>query len=54
VVDRADPKRLVGILSWSDLLQGRLRRYEDEYTRERVLPIRLFTPARHRRDGSRK
>ena len=48
VVDRADPKRLVGILSWSDLLQGRLRRYEDENTRERVLPIRLFTPSRQR------
>ena len=54
VVDRDDPKKLLGILSWSDLLQGRLRRFEEEYSRERVLSIRLLYPSRTRRGGSKK
>jgi CBS domain-containing protein len=45
VVEKDDPLKLVGIISWTDLLQGRLRHYEEEHTRERVLPIRLFRPS---------
>jgi CBS domain-containing protein len=45
VVDRKDPRRLVGMISLSDLLAARLRHLEEERRRERVLRLRLpFRP----------
>ena len=41
VVDRRDPKRLLGIISLSDFLRARQRNLEEERTRERVLTLRF-------------
>jgi CBS domain-containing protein len=41
VVDRDDPKRLVGMVSLDDLLRARSRNLEEERARERVLRLRL-------------
>jgi chloride channel protein, CIC family len=41
VIDRADPTRLVGMISLSDFLRARQRNLEDERTRERVLTLRF-------------
>jgi len=59
VVDRADPRKLIGIISLSDLLAARTRNLEEERRRERVLRIHLPFPARARtlpegEDGSRE
>jgi CIC family chloride channel protein len=48
VVERAAPDRLVGVISLNDLLQARVRNLEAERRRERVLPLRLFSPLRAR------
>ena len=44
VVDRDDPRRLVGIIALRDLLKARVHHLEEERRRERVLPIRLVVP----------
>lgn len=41
VVNRDDPKRLLGIISLEDLLRARSRNLEEERARERVLRLRL-------------
>jgi H+/Cl- antiporter ClcA/predicted transcriptional regulator len=41
VVDRDDPKRLLGMVSLDDLLRARSRNLEEERARERVLRLRL-------------
>jgi CBS domain-containing protein len=41
VVDRDDPKRLLGMISLDDLLRARSRNLEEERSRERVLRLRL-------------
>jgi CBS domain-containing protein len=41
VVDRNDPKSLVGMISLNDLLRARSRNLEEERARERVLRLRL-------------
>jgi CBS domain-containing protein len=41
VVDREDPKRLLGMVSLDDLLRARGRNLEEERARERVLRLRL-------------
>jgi H+/Cl- antiporter ClcA/CBS domain-containing protein len=46
VVDRETPDKLVGVISLNDLLQARVRNLEAERRRERVLPLRLFSPLR--------
>jgi CIC family chloride channel protein len=51
VVDRADKRRLIGMVSLADLLRARGRNLEEERTRERVFRLRL--PLRQRR-GSDK
>ena len=53
VVQRNEPRRLVGIVSLSDLLKARVRSLEEEQRREIVLPLhRLFRlGARRRRVG---
>ncbi len=48
VVDRADPRKLIGMISLSDLLAARTRNLEEERRRERVLRIHLPFPARAR------
>jgi CBS domain-containing protein len=45
VVDRADDKRLLGMVSLADLLRARTRNLEEERTRERIFHLRL--PLRH-------
>jgi CBS-domain-containing membrane protein len=46
VVERDDPRRLVGVISLSDLLKARLRNLEGERRRERVLTLRrIFRPS---------
>jgi chloride channel protein, CIC family len=42
VVERNDPRKLLGIVSLNDLLKARLRSLEDERRRERVLGVRFF------------
>ena len=44
VVDRENPRKLVGMISLTDLLRARTRNLEEERRRERVLPLRLFPP----------
>ena len=41
VVDREDTRKLVGMVSLTDLLRARTRSLEEERHRERVLRIRL-------------
>jgi CIC family chloride channel protein len=41
VVDRADERRLLGMVSLADLLRARGRNLEEERTRERVFHLRL-------------
>lgn len=48
VVERSDPRKLLGIVSLNDLLQARVRRLQEERRRERVLAMRPF-PLRGRR-----
>jgi H+/Cl- antiporter ClcA len=40
VVERADPRRTVGVITLSDLLQARLRDHHEEHHRERLLNLR--------------
>lgn len=44
VVERCDPRKLLGLVSLDDLLQARVRRLDEEHERERVLPLRLVFP----------
>ncbi len=46
VVERNDPRKLVGIVSLNDLLKARLRSLEEERRRERVLTMRRPFPSR--------
>jgi len=48
VVDRDDPRKLLGIVSLNDLLKARVRNLEEERHRERVLHMRLPFPVRNR------
>jgi chloride channel protein, CIC family len=48
VVERDNPKKLVGIVSLTDLLKARVRNLEEERRRERVLHLRLLFPRRSR------
>jgi CBS domain-containing protein len=45
VVERDDPRKLVGIVSLNDLLKARVRNLAEERHRERVLHLRLLFPA---------
>lgn len=42
VVERAEPQKLVGMVSLNDLLKARVRNLEEERQRERVLRLRLL------------
>jgi len=44
VVDRENPRKLVGMIALTDLLHARTRNLEEERRRERVLRLRLFPP----------
>jgi CIC family chloride channel protein len=44
VVERGNPRRLVGMIALTDLLEARVRNLEAERRRERVLPLRLVLP----------
>jgi hypothetical protein len=44
VVQRRDPRKLLGLVSLDDLLQARVRRLQEEQSRERVFPLRLVFP----------
>ncbi|MFL5693575.1 MAG: chloride channel protein, partial [Ktedonobacteraceae bacterium] len=46
VVERADPQRLVGMVSLQDLLHARTRNLTEERQRERVLRMRYLLPER--------
>jgi chloride channel protein, CIC family len=46
VVDRADPRKLVGMISFGDVLKARTLNLEAEHRRERVLPLRIVLPRR--------
>jgi chloride channel protein, CIC family len=46
VVDRADPHKLVGMISFGDVLKARTLNLEAERRRERVLPLRIVLPRR--------
>jgi CBS domain-containing protein len=46
VVERGDPRKLVGMISLNDLLKARGRSLEEERHRERVLRLRLPFPSR--------
>jgi H+/Cl- antiporter ClcA/predicted transcriptional regulator len=46
VVERHDPRQLLGIVSLNDLLRARERNLEEERHRERVLRLRFFQPLR--------
>jgi chloride channel protein, CIC family len=48
VVDRADPHKLIGMISLSDLLAARARNLKEERHRERALRLHLPFPARAR------
>jgi len=48
VVERGEGRRLVGIVSLTDLLQARTRNLEAERRRERVLGLRVLFPSRAR------
>ncbi|HEY8038676.1 MAG TPA: chloride channel protein [Polyangiaceae bacterium] len=49
VVDRANPRRLLGRITLHDMLKARVRHLEEEQRRERVLPLSLIVPAWLRR-----
>jgi chloride channel protein, CIC family len=49
VVDRDDPRKLMGIVSLNDLLKARVRNLEEERRRERVLTMHPFLPIGSRR-----
>jgi chloride channel protein, CIC family len=51
VVERTEPRKLLGMILLSDLLKARMRNLEAEQRRERVLPMRLGFPffSGHRR-----
>jgi len=44
VVDRDDPRKLLGMISFTDVLKARTRNLAEERHRERVLRIRFFIP----------
>jgi H+/Cl- antiporter ClcA/CBS domain-containing protein len=44
VVDRANPRQLVGHVTLGDMLKARMRHLEEEQRRERVLPLSLIVP----------
>ena len=44
VVDRNNPRRLLGNITLRDMLKARVRHLEEEQRRERVLPIHLIVP----------
>ena len=44
VVDRASPRRLVGLVTLRDLLKARVRHLEEERRRDRPLPLSLVVP----------
>ncbi|HET9980602.1 MAG TPA: CBS domain-containing protein, partial [Ktedonobacterales bacterium] len=46
VVDRENPRKLVGMVSFTDLLKGRALNLEAEQRRERVLPLHIVFPRR--------
>jgi CBS domain-containing protein len=46
VVDRDDPRRLLGIVSLYDLLHARVRSLAEESQRERVLRLHTLLPRR--------
>jgi chloride channel protein, CIC family len=48
VVERGEERRLVGMVSLTDLLQARTRNLEAEHRRERVLGLRVLFPSRAR------
>src|SRR5690348_17540791 len=52
VVDRRDPDRLVGIISLTMLLAGRLRDLQEARDCERVLRLRVVRPGRAARESS--
>src|SRR5262249_22614031 len=52
VVDRDDPRKLLGIVSLTDLLRARTRDLEEERHRERVLRLRLPFGARRVRSAT--
>ncbi|MGO9837939.1 MAG: chloride channel protein [Polyangiaceae bacterium] len=45
VVDRANPRKLIGRVTLRDTLKARMRHLEEEQRRERVLPLSLIVPA---------
>ena len=53
VVERSDPRKLVGMISLNDLLKARVRSLEEERLRERVLHLRLLFPHAMKRRSSR-
>jgi len=48
VVERDDPRKLLGIVSLGDLLKARVRNLDEERQKERVLHMRLLLPRRTR------
>ncbi len=50
VVERNNPRKLVGMVSLKDLLKARVRSQEEEHRRERVLTIRRFSPLKSRKE----
>jgi CIC family chloride channel protein len=44
VVDRDDPRKIVGKITLKDLLKARVRHLEEERRRERALPLKAFVP----------
>jgi H+/Cl- antiporter ClcA/CBS domain-containing protein len=54
VVDRAEPDRLVGLVTLTQLLQGRLRDLEEERIPERVLRVRITSALGRRRSRVRE
>ena len=44
VVERDDPRKMVGRIALEDLLKARVRHLEEERRRERPLPLRLIVP----------
>jgi H+/Cl- antiporter ClcA len=52
VVDRHDPDRLVGIISLTMLLAGRLRDLQEARDSERILRLRVVRPRRAARESS--
>jgi H+/Cl- antiporter ClcA/predicted transcriptional regulator len=49
VVERGNPRTIVGMISLRDLLMARSRNLEDERRRERVIKLRMLVPKRFRR-----